>query len=171
MAERKFELPAPKGSAPKGGARKVYKSREYTEAEQAKMLANYFLLDKGQWQNLRSGDNIRYVTTSDEFRRGGLVDVPSFKNPKATKDPDRLYISMRGGLGPKAPSWVVAWDTIQEVYVGPPASLLVMKDRLEENALTVDGYLRKLVAYLEAQQKRIVALERDVALLKGGAAQ
>lgn len=167
MAERKFELPAPK-PAPKGGARKVYKSQEFTEADQARLLANYFLLDKSQWQNLRSGDSVRYVTTANEFRRGGVIDVPSFKNPKAAKDPDRLYVSMRSGLSPKSPSWVVAWDTIQEVYVGPSASLLVMKERLEANVRAVDGYLRQLVPYLEVLQKKVAALEGEVVRLKAG---
>ena len=43
-----------------------------------------------------------------------------------------------------------------------------MKERLETNITAVDGYLRQLVPYLEAMQKRVVALEREVALLRAG---
>lgn len=163
MAGREFELP-PAHPRARGATRRTYGTNEHSLKEQEQLLQNYTFLDRSKWGTLQTGDAIRYVKTDGNFCKGGVINTTRFmgKGPHEGRE----CMSMRSNSGVHCPHWVVAWDTIQEIYIGPPAALLLMKDGIESNIVTIDANIRKLVDVLQKLQRQVTALEHDVALLK-----
>ena len=160
MAERKFELPsgAPAVASKRTGARRAYKSKEYSEAQQRELLANYVFVDPALWDGIKAGDHIRYVTSEGVFRRGGIVATGHFQNPKAAEKRDLMKVS--AGYGP---SWMVPWDTSQELYVAPCVTLLTLQGGIEGNITIMDGNMQKLAQAVQKLQATVQELQKQLA--------
>jgi hypothetical protein len=83
--------------------------------EQVSLLKNYQILPTNEWDNLVSGDHIRYLRKDGSFRRGGY-----FKGSwvsKNTKNLGKKFIQLSTSPTFNFKTWTITFGDIEKIYI------------------------------------------------------
>lgn len=131
------------------------KSKTYTLEEQKELLHGYIKISRDNWDQIRSGDRIRYIRKGGEFRLGGIVQMnpfpPNWASTPGKRRSIKIKSAYRGNSQDTPPWWTVSYDDLEHVYVrGDVVSLEIVRDlnlavkTMNENMVKLARQLRRV---------------------------
>jgi hypothetical protein len=158
------------------GKKKYGLAKQYSEAEQKKLLEHFVEIPDSLLSELAVGTQIRYYKADGEFKYGGIVSANPVPSKNQITGEIRMCMKLRSMFSKddiRHTTWTVYYDDIKKLYAKPDMANVVTNqmikksiNTLEHNIITLRDNLvnlfKKMEKKIDSLEKRIHDIERKV---------